>query len=67
MKCATVRLKLFIISRIFVEVKEMMPLYPKVVVKSKPPILQTILEDNGIRDKRIFKTRYILKIKDTQH
>ena len=48
-----VRLRLFIISRIFVEVKEMVPLYPKVTVKSKPPILQTILEEisvNGLRD-----------------
>ena len=55
-----VRLRLIIISRIFVEVKEMVPLYPKVTVKSKPPILQTILEEH--KSKHIgFQTRYIFK------
>lgn len=56
LKCATVRLRLFIISRIFVEVKEMVPLYPKVSVKSRPSTLQTILEDSvSINDANRFQ------------
>jgi len=61
LKCATVRLRLIIISRIFVEVKEMVPLYPKVTVKSKPPILQTILEEHKDSKRIGFQTRYIFK------
>jgi len=65
LKCATVRLRLFIISRIFIEVKEMMPLYPKVAVKSKPPILQTILEENSHNtDSKRFVFSNSLYIKD---